>query len=438
MRSAWAPLTVTVLVLLWAVGAADAQVFFSAEPRAPLTIGPLFVVGTASPDIGAMTVTVAWNVVPASRRPVAQDLHLFWPAEVASATAGGDADPELVRYVEARGFATTGSGRLVLRSRNRSQLGLPGPSEPVAVTASYVSFVRKGAPTQAGAGSLVRIPWTAELGDPRFVLNLALPLRGIVGPKPATWLEEIFWGRRNVVTLSWGDVGSLALYPLYFENRDRILHLAREYSMMLVNFPDADHLRIEEIAPAGAVRRGSRARAGTETVAIALNTADDATPQALKVQFAYFSGWFAWRPVMILLGLLVLGNVTGLILLSGRLSQLVRARLRFRGPADRGGEGPILAPGTLDSIRPGQTTYDDVVHRLGPPDEHRRRVGDGDRSTLVYRATRRVAEPGFAVGRLTTVRHWDIERHEVEIDVEGGWARDLRVRVRRSRAGSPE
>jgi hypothetical protein len=438
MRSAWAPLTVTVLVLLCAVDAADAQVFFGAEPRAPLTIGPLFVVGTASPDIGAMTVTVAWNVVPASGRPVAQNLHLFWPAEVASATAGGDADPELVRYVEARGFAATGSGRLVLRSRNRSQLGLPGPSDPIAMTASYVSFVRKGAPTQAGAGSLVRIPWTKELGDPRFVLNLALPLRGIVGPKPATWLEEVFWGRRNVVTLSWGDVGSLALYPLYFEHRDRILHLAREYSMMLVNFPDADHLRIEEIAPAGAVRRGSRARAGTETVAIALNTADDATPQALKVQFVYFSGWFAWRPVMISLGLLVLGNVTGLILVSGRLSQLVRARLRFRGTVDRGGEASILAPGALESIRPGTTTYDDVVRRLGPPDEQRRRVGDGDRHTLVYRATRRLPEPGFAVGRLTTVRHWDIERHEVEIDVDGGRARDLRVRVRRSRAASPE
>ena len=200
MRSAWVPVVVAVLVLLGAVDASDAQVFFGAEPRASLTIGPLFVVGTASPDIGAMTVTVAWNVVPASGRPVAQDLHLFWPAEVASATAAGAADAELVRYVEARGFAPTGSGRLVVRSRNRAQLGLPGPADPVGVTASYVSFVRTAAPTQAGAGSLVRIPWTAQLGDPRFVLNLALPLRGVVGPKPATWLEELFWGRRNVVT----------------------------------------------------------------------------------------------------------------------------------------------------------------------------------------------------------------------------------------------
>jgi hypothetical protein len=142
MRFAWVRVSVSVLVLLSAVDAAEAQVFFGGEPRASLTIGPLFVVGTASPDIGAMTVTVAWNVVPASGRAVAQDLYLFWPAEVVSATAVGDADPEVVRYVEARGFAPTGSGRLVVRSRNRSQIGLPGPADPVGVTASYVSFVR--------------------------------------------------------------------------------------------------------------------------------------------------------------------------------------------------------------------------------------------------------------------------------------------------------
>jgi hypothetical protein len=100
MRSARLPVVVAVLVLPSAVDASDAQVFFGGEPRASLTIGPLFVVGTASPDISAMTVTVAWNVVPASGRPVAQDLHLFWPAERASATAAGDADRELVGYVE--------------------------------------------------------------------------------------------------------------------------------------------------------------------------------------------------------------------------------------------------------------------------------------------------------------------------------------------------
>ena len=440
MRRACVPLAIAVLCVLGVVPAARAQVFFGAEPRPALAIGPLFVVGTAPVDASPVTVNVTWNVVATSGgRPAAQELHLFWPAEVAGATAPGDADPKLVQYVETRGFAPTASGRLLLRTRDRSQLGLPTPPERLAATASYVSFVRRGAPPQAGAGSLVRIPWTSQLGDPRYVLNLGLPLRGVVGPKPATWFEEVFWGRRNVVALSWGDAGSLALYPLYLEHREHILHLAREYSLLVVTFPDADHLRIEEIAPTAAVRRGSRVRTGSETVSIALNTADDSTPQALKVQFAYFSGWFAWRPVMISIALLVLGNLTGLMIVSGRLSRLVRARLRFGGRSEaEDGSGAILAPGVLESIRPGETTYDDVVRRLGPPDEHRRRIGDGDRRTLVYRATRRVPKPGFAVGRLTTVRHWDIERHEVEIDLDAGRARDVKVQVRRSRAPSPE
>lgn len=439
MHRAWPAFAVAVLIATVVASPAGAQVFFSAEPHAPVSIGPLFVAGTAARDAGPMTVNVTWNLVgPSGRRPTAQVLHLFWPAEIAAGTAPGDADAELLRYVDSRGFAPTISGRLLLRARDRSQLGLPTPADPVDVTASFVSFVRRGAPAQAGSGSLVRIPWTPELGNPHFVVTLALPLRGVVGPKPATWLEETFWGRRNVVTMSWGDVGSLPLYPLYFENRDRIVHLAREYSLLVVSFPDADHLRIEEIAPAAAVRRGSRVRTGTETVSIPINTADDATPQTLKVQFAYFSGWFAWRPVMISLGLLVLGNVTGLMILSGRVSHLVRSRLRFRRAGDTGGSTSILAPGALEDIRPGETTYDDVVRRLGPPDEQGLRLGDGDRRTLIYRATRRVPEPGFAVGRLTTIRHWDVERHEVEIAVDGGRARDVLVRVRRSRTPSPE
>jgi hypothetical protein len=440
MRRAWFLLAVAVLLLVGAAPDARAQVFFGAEPRPRLAIGPLFVAGTAPVDASPITVNVTWNVVPTSGgRPEPQELHLFWPAEIANATASGEPDPKLVDYVQTRGFAPTASGRLLLRSRDRSQLGLPMPPEQLTATASYVSFVRRGAPLQAGAGSLVRIPWTPQLGDPRYVLTLGLPLRGVVAPKPATWFEEMFWGRRNVVALSWGDVGSLALYPLYLEHREHILHLAREYSLLVVTFPDADHLRIEEIAPTGAVRRGSRVRTGSETVSVALNTVDDATPQALKVQFAYFSGWFAWRPVMISIGLLVLGNLTGLMILSGRLSQLVRSRLRFGGAGEaEGGNGAILAPGVLESIRPGETSYEDVVRRLGPPDEHRLRLGDGNQRTLVYRATRHVPKPGFTVGRLTTVRHWDIERHEVEIDLDGGCARDVKVQVRRSRAPSPE
>ena len=257
-----------------------------------------------------------------------------------------------------------------------------------------------------------------------------------MGPKPATWVEDVFWGRRNSLALSWGDVGSIAFYPLYHEYRDRIVPLAREYSRLFVNFPDADHLRIEDIEPTGAVRRGSRLRAGTETVSLALNTVDPA-PQTLKVHYAYYRGVFAWRPVLISLGLLVLGNLAGLVMLSGQLSGLLRSRLRLTRRAAQP-ETTRLTPERLAEIRPGASTYDDVVRLCGAPHEQHRRVAAGSRRTLVYRAIERRPERGLRMGWITTVRHWDIERHEVEIELEGDRVQDVVVHVRRSRGSSPD
>src|SRR5581483_2915090 len=132
MHRAWPAFAVAVLIATVVASPAGAQVFFSAEPHAPVSIGPLFVAGTAARDAGPMTVNVTWNLVgPSGRRPTAQVLHLFWPAEIAAGTAPGDADAELLRYVDSRGFAPTISGRLLLRARDRSQLGLPTPADPV-------------------------------------------------------------------------------------------------------------------------------------------------------------------------------------------------------------------------------------------------------------------------------------------------------------------
>src|SRR5439155_19902289 len=109
-------------------------------------------------------------------RPWPQRLALLWPAEIGAATAPGGAEPALVNYVESRGFTSTGSGRLALRARNQSQLGLLTPADELPVTASYVSFVRRDAPPQAGTGSLVWNTATPQMGDPRWVLNLTLPV----------------------------------------------------------------------------------------------------------------------------------------------------------------------------------------------------------------------------------------------------------------------
>jgi hypothetical protein len=415
-----------------------AQVFVSTTPRPDIAIGPLFVSAIAPADFAApVTISVTWNLVQqAGRSPYGETLALLWPTEIPTATAEGSVDPALVNYVESRGFTSTGSGRLTLRARSQSQLGLPTPAEHLPMTASYVSFVRRDAPPQAGTGALIWIPPTPHLGDQRWVLNLTFPARGMIAPKPATWLEDVFWGRRNALALSWGDVGSIAFYPLYHEHRDRIVPLAREYSRLIVSFPDADHLRIEGIEPTSAVRRGSRLRAGTETVSMPLNTVD-AAPQTLKVQYAYYRGIFAWRPVLISIGLLILGNLTGLLMVSGRVSSLMRARLRVARGAPALDAEP-LTPERLAEIRPGESTYDDVVRVCGAPDEQHHRLADGSRRTLVYRATQRHPERGLRVGWLTTVRHWDIERYEVDIEMDGTRVQDVVIHVRRSRASSPD
>src|SRR5262249_55192933 len=85
------------------------------------------------------------------------------------------------------------------------------------------------------------------------------------------------------------------------------VHLAREFSLVVMTFADSDHLRIEEIAPANATRRLSRVRAGAEVVSMPLVATEGITPQLLKVQFSYFSGRIAWRPILVSLVLLMPG-----------------------------------------------------------------------------------------------------------------------------------
>ncbi|HEV8584761.1 MAG TPA: hypothetical protein VGT02_07300 [Methylomirabilota bacterium] len=436
MLRAWGGFVVTVALVAAAPTPAGAQAFVAAASRPDFTIGPLTVVATAPADVqDAVNVTVSWNLFTAGRAPARQDLMLLWPAEIAAGTAPGAADDGVSRWVLARGYSSVGSGRLTLRRRGMSQIGAPVPAEPIPVVASFVSFVRPDAP-QAGTGSIIRIPWTPELGDPNWIVNLAMPVRGMIGPKPATWVEEFFWGRRNVLSIGWGDIGSVVFYPLYHEHRDRIVPLARDFSRLLVAFPDAEHLRIEGIEPATAVRRGSRLRAGTETVALPISAVADGA-QGLRIQYAYYRGVFAWRPVLISIGLLILSNVAGLWMISGQVSQVLRARLRF-GRALRTGGSERLTPERLAEIRPGDSTYDDVVRICGLPDEHHQRVADGGRRTLVYHATERRPERGLSLGWLATVRHWDIEHHDVEIEMDGDRVRDVVIRVRRTRTNAPD
>ena len=105
-----------------------------------------------------------------------------------------------------------------------------------------------------------------------------------------------------------------------------VVFLARDFSLLVAAFLDADHLRVEEISPASASRRPSRLRAGTETVSLPLGAAEGTVPQSLKVHFAYFSGPIAWRPIVVSVALLALGNLMGAFMFAQQISRFFGRR----------------------------------------------------------------------------------------------------------------
>jgi hypothetical protein len=345
----------------------------------------------------------------------------------------------VLRDIQDRGFVVTTSGRLVLRSRDRMQMGTGTPAEALPEVASFVTFTRPNASAQVGAATYVKIPWTARLADSRTVTVLALPARGLITPKPATWFEEAFWGRRWVLAAGYGDIGPLVmpLFPLYFEHRERVVRLARELSLVVASFADAGHLRIEAIDPGTATRRPSRLRTGAEIVTMPLQPVEGIAPQLLKVQFSYFSGTIAWRPILVSLVLLALGNLAGIILLSRDVSQFLRARLHVRRrhePEFARLAGGALPPALAERIVPGATTEAEVLALCGRPDEEGHQRGPGLRRTLVYRGTRRLPRSRRAWGPLATVARWEEEQHDLEIELDGDRVSAVLSRVRRQRA----
>jgi hypothetical protein len=287
--------------LLFAVlpGTGHAQVFLASRPHPEFAIGPLFVVAAVRPDLGPVTVTISWSLTaPPGQKAIDinQDLFLLWPNELVESTTPGPADPALARELGERGFSVSVSGRLGLGTRDQMQMGTGAPVTPLPDSASFVTFSRAGPAAQLGSATYIKIPWTPKLADPRAVTVLTLPSRGLVTQRPASWFEDAFWGRRWVLTAGFGDIGSpsLPLFPLYFEYRDRVVRLGRELSVVVANFADADHLRIQEIGPASATRRPSRLRTGAEIVTMPLAASEVIAAQMLKVQFSYFAGMIAW------------------------------------------------------------------------------------------------------------------------------------------------
>jgi len=258
---------VLLLLLAGALPApAHAQVFLGSRARPEFTIGPLFVSATVKPSLGPATVSVSWGLVLRPNKTpddVAQDLDLLWPAELTGGTKD-HADAALAAFVEGLGFKVKRAGRLPVLARNRLDMGTSTQAQPVG-EASFVTFFREGAGLDRDrASTYIRIPWTPKFTSPDWLMNLRFEVRDLIAPRPATWAEQMFWGQRYEATLGFGDVGQLTLYPMYFGRREHVARLARDFSMLLLNFEGADHLKLEEVVPASATRRPSQTRAGTE------------------------------------------------------------------------------------------------------------------------------------------------------------------------------
>ena len=423
-----------------------AQVFLGSRPSPDLRVGPLFVRAAVTPALDPVTVDVYFSLVVApgkSGAALEQDIYLLWPGAV-TGVAKGKKDLALVRFVEERHFSVIDEGTLALSARNFYRLDGERPPEEIPGGASFVTFVREGgALGLTSPATYIHIPWTPKLANRVWLMDLRFTARNMVRLKQATWVEETFWGRRHHISLSFHDLRSRALFPLYFQNRDRVLRLAEEPAQIMINFAHSDRLKIDQLAPSSATRRASDSLESTEVVSLFLDPATGLTPQVLTVQFGYFTRMQSWMPVLIPTLFFVLGNLAGPIVqrtvtwVGRRVSSRVHVGRVTDGPPGKA-RGVVISGETLARIVPGDTTYDDVLRLCGPDAEEHEQLGTPRRRTLVYRGRRIVPQRRRTFGWFATVSHWDVEHHEVEIDVEGDRVRDLQARVTRSRLPSPE
>jgi hypothetical protein len=207
-------------------------------------------------------------------------------------------------------------------------------------------------------------------------------------------------------------------------------------------FSQADRLRIEEMTPPAARRQRSETLENTEVVSLFLDRGEGLRPQTLTVQFGYFWGLQSWAPVLFAVLFFTLGNLAG-PLLRGLFTWVVRtagARLHFgrRDEVRPRSTGVVLPPETLARIVPGQTTHEQVLAICGRHPEEHERLGDPAWKSLVYRGRRAVPRRRRTFGWLSTVDGWDVEHHEVEIELHRGVVRDIQARVRRTHPARPD
>ena len=415
---------------------AAAQVFLSARADPEFTIAPLFVSLSLS-SASTPRLNVSWGIdtPPNPKQAHPPYLWLLLPFDIVDSGTTQPGTDELAKFVTARSFAVTHQGAVSIVGRNRMDMGTGRPPQPLG-TAPFVTFVRDSAERgRSRSATLVRIPWSKHLASTDWLVALDMAVTDLVRRKPASWYEDVFWGPRWTASASFGDLRHSALYPLYFELRDHVVPLGKDFSMLTINLADANHLRIDQVSPTTANRQASESRRNTEQVSVPLTGGAGLAPQVVRVTYTYFSGRFEWRPIVISLLFLLLGNITGPVIVP-LLKPVVR-RLLARvhvGDAPAREKGVVLDGATLARLRPGESTYDDVVRLCGPDFEEQERThGDAAERRLTYRGQRLVPHQGWRVGRLSHVRHWDLEIHEVDIEIERDRVADVQARVRRAK-----
>lgn len=444
MRRTFAPTLLATSVLVGSAAPAGAQLFIASRPEPPFTVGPLMIRGRITEGLSAVVIHVLWSLVmPGGVRPadVAQELYLLWPGEVESlAPSAGKADPTLAQYVTDRGFSVVGDGRLDLFAQSLTGAGHTAPEAQAGGVPFVVFVLEDGALGLSPPATLMRIPWSARLTDQGWLMDLPMRVRGLVRPRKGTWAEQLFVGDRSRVTLSFNEVRDRPLFPMYLSLRDRVIRLAEAPAELAVMFAQSDRLKVDEVFPPTAIRRLSETEQTTEVVSLFLDKTEGIAPQNLTVQFGYSSRAQAWALILVPTLFFVLGQAIGPMLGRTLLRAVNNAGARVglnRRPRVRE-SGAILPREVLARLVPGETTLDEVMRLCGPAAERYEQFPASDHRTLIYRGRRLVPKMRRRLGWFATVEHWEIERHEVKIEMERDVVRDVHAQTRYYRAAAEE
>lgn len=417
---------------------AQAQMFFASHEHPAFAVAPLFIQAGVRPDVRDVSIAVLFSLaIPPGRSPLESegDLFFLWPGEVETPGRREPADVALTRAVEAQGLDVVDEGRLPLLAQRHYEIDTD--AEPIPGGAPYVTFVGTGGPLGITApATYVRIPWNPKLVNQAWLIDLRFIAKGLITPRPVTWLSRTFSGPRYAIALSYNDVSPRAMFSMYFQRRTEAIAVS-DPARLVINFAAADALGVDSIAPVSSRRGRSQSLDSTEEVSLFLAPIEGLRPQVLTVQFGYFSRLQSWGPIVVPALFFALGNGAGVLARS--LSGLIGRRWAGRVHVGRRGRrlareaGRLIPRDALSKIVPGQTTREQIFQLYGPASEEHEGLVGTDRKTIMYRGRREVPYRSWTLGWLTTVDHWDVEDHEVEISLERDVVKDIQMHLRRSR-----